>query len=150
MITELRASANCTTARRLARWVALPALGLALAASPAYAGVHRHVDPASGMEVLSNVAPPTPAPVAAAALPATVRTGTQVAARTDPAATGFPMVARERQSELDAGRRAILQDELLSEQKALQHARELRAAAEVLHRHRMNVEALTRELAGVR
>jgi hypothetical protein len=92
------------------------------------------------MEVLSNVAPQTP-PVAAA--PAGV-------ARAAPAVAGFPVLARERQRELDAGRRAILEDELLNEKKALQQARALRATAEVLHRHRMNVEALTRELAGVR
>ncbi|WP_432382449.1 hypothetical protein [Duganella sp. P38] len=89
------------------RTAALPVLWLALLASPARADVHRHVDPASGMEVLSNVAPQTP-PVAAA--PAGV-------ARAAPAVTGFPVLARERQRELDAGRRAILEDELLNEKR---------------------------------
>jgi hypothetical protein len=47
-------------------------------------------------------------------------------------------------------RRKILGDELLSVQAALQQAQSRKAAPDVIHRHRADVEALMRELGRLR
>lgn len=111
---------------------------LALATVPCRAGgeVYRHVDPVSGMVVLNNVPPPeTAAPVRAV----------QGKAQATPAS--FARISAARQRELDADRRAILEDELNEEQRALTAASAGHAARDVLQRHAANVAALQRELA---
>jgi hypothetical protein len=172
----------------------LLAILLASATGGARADIHRRIDAASGMEVLSNVAA-APASggaggaarggrataasagtaagagdtaygpraasgqgqaraTSASASPGqagALRTlGGQAGTRAQAAAASFPVISRARQSELDGGRRAILEDELQAERQALQAARARRAAAEILHRHDMNIAALTRELAAIR
>lgn len=115
-------------------------LWLALSATPCRAGgeVYTHVDRVSGMVVLSNVPPP------ASMAPAHV---VQDKARAAPAA--FTRVTPARQREMDADRRAILEDELNEERRALAAASGARAAREVLTRHAANIAALQRELARV-
>lgn len=107
-----------------------------LALADCAAGVYSRVDPVSGMTVLSNVPGPQAAPAGAAAGPA--------------AGAAFPRVSGERQKQLDGTRRDILQTELNNEQQALAAASARREAAEIVRRHIANVEALKRELAGVR
>ncbi|MGV7209604.1 hypothetical protein ACLB1G_17305 [Oxalobacteraceae bacterium A2-2] len=174
----------------------LLAILLATATGGARADIHRHIDAASGMEVLSNVAamPAAAAGASAAggagrsgratgasagaaanagntgyspratagqgqAMPASAGPGQagavhtlggQAGTRALAAAASFPVISRAQQSELDGGRRAILEDELRAERQALQAARARQAAADILHRHDMNIAALTRELAALR
>ncbi|SHH24649.1 hypothetical protein [Massilia sp. CF038] len=112
-------------------------LALCLASS-AHAEVFKHVEAGSGLMVISNVPPK--------------QTGQQAQPRVmqndSPAA--FPTVGKQRQKELDGGRRAILEQEMASEQQALQTARLQKAAADIIARHNANLAALTRELSGVR
>jgi len=110
------------------------ALTLALAAADCRADVYSRVDPVSGMTVLSNIPSGKSAQKPGS--------GVQAAA--------FPRVSGERQRQLDGTRREILQAELSNEQQALDAAAARRAAAEIVQRHVANVEALKRELAGVR
>lgn len=112
----------------------LPILVLALVAGHARAEVYARIDPVSGMTVLSNV---RPAPALATA---------SVARR----AAAFPRVDAAQQKERDGLRREILETELGGERQALAAATSRRAAADVLQRHVANVEALQRELAGLR
>lgn len=117
------------------------ALALLAAVSPAGAGVHTYVDPVSGMIVMSNVAPPG-------------RTASAPRQANGQAAPGgdagaFPRVSARRQREMDGDRRAILQEELTHERRALAAAADARAARDVQARHAANVAALERELAAV-
>lgn len=117
---------------------AAPWLALALRIADCGAAVYTHVDPVSGMTVVSNV----PDPKAASRTPAAPQSGVQGAA--------FPRVSSAQQKQMDGTRRDILQAELSNEQKALDAAAARRDAAEIVRRHVANVEALKRELAGVR
>ncbi|MES2320128.1 MAG: hypothetical protein V4631_21840 [Pseudomonadota bacterium] len=115
---------------------------LLIAPACAQAAIFSHVDPGSGLTILSNVdagraetvkkLAPTPTQAARAAAAAT------------PA--DFPRVSAARQRERDGGRRAILMAELAGEQQALGTAAAARAQADVLHRHQANIAALQREL----
>lgn len=117
---------------------AAPWLALALLMADSAAAVYTHVDPVSGMTVVSNMPDPKGAPRA----PAAPLPGGQAAA--------FPRVSGAQQKQMDGTRRAILQAELSNEQKALDAAAARRDVAEIVRRHVANVEALKRELAGVR
>lgn len=120
-----------------ARLAASLACALALVHCAAGAGVFRHVDPVSGMVVLSN------RPPAQAAAPAVAQDRPRTAAR------AFPHVSPVRQRQMDGDRRAILQDELDHERRAHAAASASRAAREVLARHTANIAALQRELAAL-
>ncbi|MFC3457517.1 MULTISPECIES: hypothetical protein [Massilia] len=126
--------------RKACASLALSASVLAGAPGPACAGVHAHVDPVSGMVVLSNIAP-------------TGRTAAPAPRRGQAGEAGapiaFPRVSAQRQREMDGDRRAILQEELTHERRALAAASAARAASDVLVRHAANVAALQRELAAV-
>ena len=130
--------------RRLRGVSSLPALALCLGLAPggAAAGVFTHVDPVSGMIVMSNVARAgTSRPAAQVGAPAPrLRPG---------AAPDFPRISAQRQRSLDGERRAILEDELRQEQRALAAASSTRAAGEVRARHAANVAALQRELGAL-
>lgn len=126
----------------MSRWCACAAaLLLVLSQGTAQAGIFTHVDPVSGMTVMSNVARSSPA--------AAVKTVAAPRAA-GAAAADFPRVSKERQSELDGGRRSILDNELAAEQQALAAAAARRAEQSVLHRHQANVAALQRELQAMR
>ena len=116
----------------------LVAGALALCAGAAWAGVFRHVDPVSGMVVLSNVPASVRTPV-----PAPAQAGGRVAGE------AFPKVSSERQRQMDEERRTILQDELKEERRAHAAAAASRATGEVLARHAANIAALQRELSAV-
>lgn len=62
---------------------------------------------------------------------------------------GFPFIGAERQKTLDQGRRDILLDELVREQRLLASANDTNAAPDVLHRHTLNIAALERELGAL-
>jgi len=109
-------------------------LALTLAGIDCRADVYSRVDPVSGMTVLSNVP--------------NGKSAEKPVSGVQPAA--FPRVSSERQKQLDGTRREILQAELSNEQKALDAAAARRAASDIVQRHVANVEALKRELAGVR
>jgi hypothetical protein len=113
----------------------------AIVPPPAGAGVHTHVDPVSGMIIMSNVAP----------LGRTALRGRQESVPAQPrgAADAFPQVSAQRQRQMDDDRRAILQEELAHERQALAAASGQRAAGDVLARHMANVAALQRELEAV-
>lgn len=113
---------------------------LASAAAPCRASgeVYRHVDPVSGMVVLNNV-PPTASPAPAA--------GRAAEGKAQATPASFARISAARQRELDSDRRAILEDELKEEQRALSAASAGHAARDVLQRHTANVAALQRELA---
>ncbi|NHZ39815.1 hypothetical protein [Massilia aquatica] len=116
-----------------------------LALAPACAEIHVRVDPATGVTVLSNM-PPRPGDIAAP-LPSSVplRAPVRITAAAD-----FPKVDRKTQQARDIGRRAILENELASEQQALTTAREHGAGNDALHRHAANLAALRRELRSIR
>ena len=116
-----------------------------LALASVSAEIHVHVDPATGVTVLSNM-PPRHGDIAATA-PSVVPLRALVRST---AAASFPRVDRHTQQMRDTGRRAILENELASEQQALTAAREHGAGADVLHRHGANLAALRRELRGIR
>lgn len=105
------------------------------------AGIYTHVDPDSGMTVISNIAS---GPATAA------RRSRMVTQAVRPAPADFPRMSKDRQRELDDGRRTILDTELAAEQQALSTAAARRAEAAVLHRHQTNIEALKRELKAMR
>ncbi len=116
-----------------------------LALAPACAEIHVRVDPATGVTVLSNM-PPGPGDIAAPP-PAAVPLSAPVRIT---AAAAFPRVDRHTQQARDIGRRAILENELASEQQALTAAHEHGAGNDVLHRHGANLAALRRELRSIR
>ena len=120
-------------------------LNLACAA-PALAGIFARREP-GGVTVYSNIpAGPRvdqPARAAQAAGPSRAAAG-------GPAAAGFPRISRAEQQQRDLGREAILNEELGNEQQLLDRARARQAAAEVQRRHLGNIEAIKRELAGLR
>lgn len=116
-----------------------------LALAPASAEIHVRVDPATGVTVLSNMAP-RPGDIAVPPPPA-VPLRAPVPSN---AAADFPRVDRHTQQARDIGRRAILENELASEQQALTTAREHGAGNDVLHRHAANLAALRRELRSIR
>jgi hypothetical protein len=126
---------------------ALPGLALALAtlttAADCSAEVYARIDPVSRMTVLSNL-PMAPAASASGTSP------TAAAAPAHSRLAAFPRVSAERQQHMDGLRREILETELGAEQQALAAAASRRAAADIVQRHLANVEALKRELAGVR
>ena len=122
------------------RWGVTAAL-LLLLQGAAQAGIYTHVDPVSGMTVMSNV--PT------AGQPGAIKTRPAAGAG-DTAPADFPRVSRERQRERDGARRSILDNELEAEQQALAAAAARRAAQSVLNRHQANVAALRRELQAMR
>jgi hypothetical protein len=62
---------------------------------------------------------------------------------------GFPRVSAQLQRERDTERRKILKQELSWEQAELDQALENKAAAEVVRRHKANIEALTREIDNI-
>lgn len=101
------------------------------------AGVYTHIDPVSGMTVVSNI----PAAKGEARAPAGAVSAGQAA---------FPRVSGEQQKQRDGTRRDILQAELSAEQQALDAARARQEVSEIVRRHVANVEALKRELAGAR
>jgi hypothetical protein len=115
-------------------------LCLAVATAPCLAGgdVYVHVDKVSGMVVVNNIPPAAPA----AQLPTRAFQGK---AQATPA--GFARVSAARQRDMDADRRAILEQELDEERHALAGAHAAHAASDVLARHVANVAALQRELA---
>ena len=121
------------------------ALPLALACCGASGEVYTYVDPVSGMTILSNVAS---AKRGASATPATRGTHGRPASGTAP--VSFPRISTEKQKQLDGGRRDILVAELNTEQQALATATARRAAEDTVRRHLANVNALKRELAGLR
>lgn len=116
-----------------------------LALAPASAEIHVRVDPATGVTVLSNM-PPRPGDITT---PPPLAVPLRAALRST-AAADFPRVDRQTQQARDIGRRAILENELASEQQALTAAREHAAGADVLHRHAANMAALRRELRSIR
>ncbi|NHZ61895.1 hypothetical protein [Massilia genomosp. 1] len=116
-------------------------IAMLVALSPALAEIHVRVDRASGVTVLSNV-PPKPGLATAPLSPAVPLRSATVAS--------FPRVDPHTQQERDIDRRAILENELVSEQKALTTAREHGADADVRHRHIANLAALRRELRSIR
>ena len=123
------------------QYSAAAAVVLMLLQGAAQAGIYTHVDPVSGMTVMSNVARSAPS--------ATIRT--VAAPRPASAAPAdFPRVSKDRQRELDGGRRSILDNELAAEQQALAAAAASRAEQSVLQRHQANVAALRRELQAMR
>jgi len=130
-------AAWCTPSSGLAGRVGALAFGLAAMPGLGNAGVHRHVDPVSGMVVINNI-PPAAQAAPPAAQPA-------VSAQSP----SFPSISAKRQQQMDAERRAILQEELGEEQRALAAASARRAASDVLARHIANVASLQRELAGL-
>lgn len=113
----------------------------------AQGAIFEQTEPVSGVTILSNIPPRAEA---------TTGTSGSVKPRAPSAApmaalagSGFPRITREIQQRRDAGRGAILRDELEAEQQALQAALARRAATEVLHRHSSNIAALKRELGGL-
>jgi hypothetical protein len=150
---------------------------LGTAGAPAYARIHRQVDPATGITTYSNVpfpaqrrehrvAPPVPREApgpAAAPAPDTMPSRAAVPAEEQPpikpapasrlvpsAYRGFPRVSVETQKERDSERRRILKQELAWEQAQLDQAIENKAAGDVVQRHRANIESLHREIGNVR
>lgn len=118
----------------------------------AQAGIYTHVDPKTGMTIISNVEQPrAPAltPVAAAPGQSAPVTGAAQSAR-QAAPADFPRISAERQRAFDGDRRAILLAELASEQAALGAALAARAAGDVTHRHQNNISSLQRELRALR
>ena len=113
---------------------------------PALAGIFARREP-GGVTVYSNM--PTgqrvDEPMRTAAV---ARSRTVMAGR--PAAAGFPSISRAEQQQRDLGREAILHEELDNEQQLLDLARARQAAADVQRRHLKNIEAIKRELAGLR
>jgi len=115
-------------------------LWLAFGAVPCRAGgdVYAHVDPVSGMVVLNNVPPGVRMAPTQAHTPN--RNSTALLAE-------FARVSPTRQQEMDADRRAILENELKEERHAFTVALGGRAADDVRARHAANIAALQRELA---
>jgi hypothetical protein len=115
-------------------------LWLAFGNVPCWAGgaVYAHVDPVSGMVVLNNVPPGARAAPAQAHIPD--RNSRALLA-------AFARVSPARQREMDADRRAILENELNEERRALAVASAGHAAGDVRARHAANIAALQRELA---
>ncbi|NHZ35295.1 hypothetical protein [Massilia rubra] len=116
-------------------------IAMLAALPPAQAEIHVRVDPASGVTVLSNVAP-KPGLTTTPFSPSVPLRGATAAS--------FPRVDPHTQQERDIDRRAILENELVSEQKALTAAREHGADDDARHRHIANLAALRRELRSIR
>ena len=127
------------------RRAALALSALLLIPASAQAAIFRHVDPGSGLTILSNVDAASAGAVKNVA-PASVQAGKGATAT--PA--DFPRVSAARQQERDGGRRAILMAELASEQQSFGAAAAAHAQLDVLHRHQANIAALQRELDATR
>lgn len=115
--------------------------GLASGA-PVWGAIHVGRDAASGALIYSNMP--------AGSRGGMVRDVATKAAPPAPAPDGFPVIARADQQRRDHDRKAILNDELIEEQRRLELARANGAAPEVQHRHRSNIEALLREITAGR
>ena len=122
-------------------------LNLACAA-PALAGIFAKREP-GGVTVYSNIPAGPRVDQPARAAQATAGQSRAVLASA-PAGAGFPRISRAEQRQRDLGREAILSEELDNEQQLLDRARMRRAAADVQQRHLSNIEAIKRELAGLR
>jgi hypothetical protein len=117
--------------------------GLLAFAGASQAGVFTHVEPRTGLTIISNVAarPESGQRMVSSSLQTRAR-----GMSTNVESGQFPRVSVQQQKELDGGRRSILLDELANERDALQAATARRAATDVLHRHESNIAALQREL----
>ena len=92
-------------------------------------------------------------PVAPVAGVAALITGAGPAVKKDEvkvSINGFPSVSLQTQRFRDMDRRKILQEELDIEKKTLGMVMANGAAADTIHRHRMNVDALEREIRNVK
>jgi hypothetical protein len=119
---------------KLAVLTALP-----LATANVEARVYKHVDPATGVIMYSNV------PSLADQRPWRARRATKTLAAMT-ANHAFPKVNAARQRERDTERRFIIEDELRTEQSALNQALASKAADRIIRRYQANVSALQREV----
>jgi hypothetical protein len=132
-------------------------MALTLSAIAAEATVFEHVDPFTGNITYSNAPPRTQergkeAPALTAkpepsAVSQTIKA--HPAARTSTPAS-FPRIAAATQRERDNDRLQILDEELKSEQEALNGAITKTSAEHVIRRHKANIEALQREIQKVK
>lgn len=109
-----------------------------------HAEIFSYVDPASGVILMSNVAPPASQSAEKTARFLTL--DTHAAAESAGSRPGFPVVSNSVQQERDQERRTILQQELTHEQQHLAAALARQDAASLIHRHQENIAALKREL----
>ena len=121
------------------------------------AHLYRYADGANGQRTYTNVPRlardrPLAADAARSQAPAVVRRSdaapvpdSKPASRAGPGE--FPLISRQEQARRDRDRLFILQDEMAHELSAYQLAVSAGSPAQVVHRHKVNIDALTRELA---
>ncbi|MEY2632736.1 MAG: hypothetical protein RIR00_1390 [Pseudomonadota bacterium] len=155
------------TVFRLLNWMLLAVLAV-----PAFADVYKCVD-ADGHVTYSNIQikgcknlnlTPTNAMPAPVAKPAP-KVGSSTVVGPAPSPAGFPKVSEGAQKSRDSDRRLILEQEMASEQRGLEQARRELSAQEALPganpdrlapykdriaQHERNIQALNKEIAGLR
>lgn len=109
-----------------------------------HAKLFRYADPVTGNITFSNLPIPKKKGGAGNGERDPVRSS---GARTT---TAFPRVSPQIQRLRDMDRRKILQAELKTEKEALQAAMSKQSAADLVHRHEMNIAALEREIRNVK
>lgn len=111
----------------------------------AHAKLFRYVDPATGSTIFSNM----PIQKKESEPNAKERSSFNKHSSSRSGAA-FPSVSLQTQRFRDMDRRKILQEELDIEKKTLGMVMANGAAADTVHRHRMNVDALEREIRNVK
>lgn len=122
-------------------------LALCLVSVIGHARIFKHVNPLTGSITYSNFplrgqeSEATPAPKKAVQRNAAPAVATPAS---------FPKVAAATQKERDSDRQKILNDELQSEQNALNDAIAKNASDDMIQRHKANIAALQREIGNTK